>query len=218
MPNMQRYWASQLNNGVSTTILSSPVSYTPMDLVATKAAVHPTSDAQRYGRISRYQSRSIWCGVGSLHMTTIVRKKHTANQFYLSEKVRNASSSELSPPHWTYRAVLSLLLLYCKLCQGKVLEDEETEFSCKFLPFCIYLTCAGASLFEKTTPSSSFRCFTPIHVVPDDSPGILAAREGDLSKLQLLISTGRASISDTTRDGWTLLHVSKFCKGCEAIC
>jgi hypothetical protein len=50
--------------------------------------------------------------------------------------------------------------------------------------------------------------FSPIRVVPIESPIFKACWKGDIPEMRRLISQGQASVHDTTPAGRTLLHVS----------
>lgn len=52
--------------------------------------------------------------------------------------------------------------------------------------------------------------FTPIYIVPNNSPIFAACEAGDVDEVERLIDAGEATVYDTNDNGWTLLHVRAF--------
>ncbi|TGO63262.1 hypothetical protein BCON_0014g00510 [Botryotinia convoluta] len=49
--------------------------------------------------------------------------------------------------------------------------------------------------------------FRPVRVVPDESPIFYACKNGDIGEILQLVQTGRASVFDTSQQGYNLIHV-----------
>ena len=75
-----------------------------------------------------------------------------------------------------------------------------------FIPFA-FTGLQGFSLRGTPSCSSWQYTFTPVRVVPVDSPVFAICASGNLKSLTEHFQEGGATLFDTSPDGWTLLHV-----------
>lgn len=87
-------------------------------------------------------------------------------------------------------------------------SSEEIIITTHFIP-AAWLTLPGISLLQASHVYGRWTySYTPIYVVPNNSPVFAACEVGDLEEIERLFGTGDATIYDTNENGWTLLHVS----------
>jgi len=91
-------------------------------------------------------------------------------------------------------------------------SPENDDMKRQFLP-AAWIHLPGFSIF-KTRMHSVYGqwtyAFTPIYIVPNNSPTFAACEAGDLDEVNRLIDAGEATIYDTNDNGWTLLHARAF--------
>ena len=90
---------------------------------------------------------------------------------------------------------------------ARIVVLEDKRFTNWVILPSAWLRIWGISLSYTRTSFGSEYLLRPIRVVADDSPIFQACIEGNIERIGLLLNNSSATLHDTSKWGWTLLHV-----------
>ena len=170
--------------------------------------------------LPRDQSTSLWpmANPKTDHPTHSCRAEtsHRSSQQISTKKVLSVRGYVKQTLFGTVNTITTTRLLRPRLVDNEALDDGDYQFehetSLKILPAQWLLKLGFNYAYNVSTFDSSTQgwqwCMKPINLVPDDASVFKFCNQGDIERVQDLISNNLASVRDVDSEGRTALHVS----------